>query len=391
MSEQDWPDGVLPYCAFTTDGGPRRLGVGLGTTVVDLHALAGAVTSVPAEVLRTGSLDALLALGRAEWDALHAELAGLVHGAAAVHAAVPTAEVELHLAWTVADYVDFYSSLHHAENVGRIFRPDAEPLKRNWRHLPVAYHGRAGTVVVDGTPVRRPSGQQLVEGAVEVGPTRRLDVELEVGFVVGAGTELGAPVAVEDAAEHLFGVVLLNDWSARDVQSWEYVPLGPFLGKSFATSVSAWVVPTAALAAARVPGPVQSPVPVEYLRAAEPWTYDLDLELWLNGTRLTRVSTAQGLYWTPAQQLAHLTVNGASLRPGDLFATGTVSGPDVGQRGSLLEATWSGRDPLTLDDGSTRTYLQDGDTVVLRGSAGGVPLGQVAGTVVGGAVVGGAA
>jgi fumarylacetoacetase len=277
---------------------------------------------------------------------------------------------ELAMPFTVADYVDFYSSLHHARNVGLMFRPDDEPLLPNWRQMPVGYHGRAGTVVPSGTPVRRPHGQ-LGEG--EFGPTRALDVELELGFVIGVPSE--GPVPVERALDHVFGAVLLNDWSARDIQGWEYRPLGPFLGKSFATSISQWVVPLSELERFRVEIEPPDPEPLPYLREAA-WAYDIPLELELNGAVVAR-SNARHLYWSIAQQIAHLTSNGASLRVGDLLGTGTISGPERDQRGCLLELSWAGREPIELPDGSTRTFLEDGDEVVLRGE----PLGEVGGKV----------
>jgi fumarylacetoacetase len=280
----------------------------------------------------------------------------------------------------VGDYVDFYSSIDHATNVGRMFRPDAEPLLPNWRHLPVGYHGRAGTVVVSGTPIRRPQGQRRERGAdaPAFGPSARLDIELELGFVVGVARDAAVPV--DRALDHVFGVVLLNDWSARDLQAWEYRPLGPFLAKSFATSISAWVTPLEALRDSRVPAPRQDPEPLPYLRE-EPWAFDLDLEVELNGATIARTS-ARHLYWSAAQQLAHMTVNGASTRVGDLFATGTISGPGREQRGSLLELSWDGAEPIALPDGSTRTFLEDGDEVVLRGRAGdAIELGEVRGRI----------
>jgi fumarylacetoacetase len=282
------------------------------------------------------------------------------------------AEAELAMPFEVADYVDFYSSLHHATNVGRMFRPDAEPLLPNWRHLPVGYHGRAGTVVPSGTPVRRPSGQRP---GPAFGPSERLDIELEAGFVIGTPSTHGEPVPIERALDQVFGMLLVNDWSARDIQAWEYQPLGPFLAKSFATSISHWVVPLGELADRRVPAGPQTPEPLEYLRE-EPWAYDIPLEVGLNGTVIARSNTRH-LYWSVAQQIAHLTVNGASLRTGDLLATGTISGPERGERGCLLELSWNGEDPVQLDDGSTRTFLQDGDEVVLRGD----PLGEVRGRI----------
>ena len=281
-------------------------------------------------------------------------------------------EPELGMPFEVADYVDFYSSLDHATNLGRMFRPDAEPLLPNWRHLPVGYHGRSGTVVPSGTPVRRPRGQRP---GPEFGPSARLDIELEAGFVIGTPSEMGEPVPIERALDHVFGMLLVNDWSARDIQAWEYQPLGPFLGKSFATSVSHWVVPLDELAERRVPREPQDPAPLPYL-AEDPWAYDIALKVELNGTEIA-TSNTRHLYWSIAQQIAHLTVNGASLRTGDLLATGTISGPERGERGSLIELSWNGQEPIELADGSTRTFLEDGDEVVLRGD----PLGEVRGRI----------
>ena len=279
---------------------------------------------------------------------------------------------ELGMPFEVADYVDFYSSLHHATNLGRMFRPGSEPLLPNWRHLPVGYHGRSGTVVASGAPVRRPCGQRP---GPEFGPTRRLDIELEAGFVIGVPSTMGEPVPIERALDHVFGMVLVNDWSARDIQAWEYQPLGPFLGKSFATSISRWVVPLSELAERRVAVAAQEPEPLPYLREA-PWAFDIDLEVELNGEPISHSSTRH-LYWSIAQQIAHLTVNGASLRTGDLLATGTISGPERGERGSLIELSWNGEQPIELSDGSSRTFLEDGDEVVLRGE----PLGEVRGRI----------
>ena len=281
-------------------------------------------------------------------------------------------EPRLGMPFEVADYVDFYSSLHHATNLGRMFRPGSEPLLPNWRHLPVGYHGRSGTVVPEGTPVRRPCGQRP---GPSFGASERLDIELELGFVIGAPSEQGEPVRLERALDHVFGAVLVNDWSARDLQAWEYQPLGPFLGKSFATSISRWVVPLSELADRRVAGEAQEPAPLPYLRET-PWALDIDLEVELNGVVVARTN-ARHLYWSIAQQIAHLTVNGASLRTGDLLATGTISGPERGGRGSLIELSWNGEEPIELPDGSVRSFLEDGDEVVLRGE----PLGEVRGRI----------
>jgi fumarylacetoacetase len=260
-----------------------------------------------------------------------------------------------------------------------MFRPNTDPLLPNWRELPVGYHGRAGSVVVTGTPVTRPQGQLPAEPRPAFGPTQRLDIELELGFLTGPP---GTRITTAQAADHVFGFVLVNDWSARDIQRWEYQPLGPFLGKSFATSISAWVVPLAALAPYRVPAPRQEPEPHEYLRTEGDWALDIALEVELNGTVVSRTN-ARGLYWTFPQQLAHATVNGAPARPGDLFASGTISAADPGTMGSLIELTWGGRNPLELADGSERTFLEDGDTVVMRGWCGdhAVAFGEVSGMI----------
>jgi fumarylacetoacetase len=373
----------LPYGVFRRAGEAPRVGARLGDGVLDLAALAadGPLDEDPA-LFAQPSLNAFMAAGRDAWGRVREALRALTAGPDAEPATMALEEVELLLPIAVGDYVDFYSSLEHAANVGRLFRPDADPLVPNWRHMPIGYHGRAGTLVVSGTPIRRPSGQRREPGdeAPVYGPSVRLDIELELGFVVGAPSALGEPVAVQRALDHVFGVLLVNDWSARDLQAWEYRPLGPFLAKSFATSVAAWVTPLEAVLDRRVDAPAQEPAPLPYLHE-EPWALDLDLEVQLNGTVVTRTN-ARHLYWSAAQQLAHLTVNGASLRVGDLFASGTISGPEREQRGSLLELSWNGAEPIELADGSTRSFLQDGDEVVMRGGAGDeLALGEVRGRI----------
>jgi fumarylacetoacetase len=372
--------GHLPYGVFSTGGGPRRPGVRIGDRVVDLARLAAADAGglgAWAGALGGPSLTPLLAAGPAAWADVRARLTDLVTSAgarAAVDPAlVPLADAALHLPFDVADYVDFYSSIEHATNLGRLFRPDAEPLLPNWRHLPVAYHGRAGSVVVSGTPITRPVGQRRVGDEVVFGPSTRLDIELEMGFVVGVPSELGRPVPVAEAPGHVFGLALVNDWSARDIQAWEYQPLGPFLGKSFATTLAAWITPLEAVAACRVPGPVQDPAPLPYLRPVEDWGLALDLSVALDpaggaGEEVVSRTSFAGLYWQMPQQVAHMTVNGAPLRTGDLFASGTVSGAAPGSQGSLIELTRNGADPLAVA-GVERTFLEDGDEVALRGSA----------------------
>jgi fumarylacetoacetase len=376
----------LPYGVFSRGDDRRRIGVAFGEDVLDVAPLVGPEF---APFVEAPVLNPLLAAGRPVWTRLRERLRELVSGGGAGEELgehrVPLAEVILHLPFEVADYVDFYASEHHASNVGRILRPDSEPLTPNWKHLPIGYHGRAGTIVVSGTDVVRPCGQRRSSEGPVFGPSRRLDIEAEVGFVLGGATELGERVPVEAVEEHVFGAFLLNDWSARDIQAWEYVPLGPFLGKSFATSVSPWVVPLDALDAARVAPPPRDPPLLPYLRDVDDRGLDLQLEVALGGHVVSRPPFA-AMYWTAAQQLAHLTVNGASVRPGDVFASGTVSGPEKDQRGSLLELSWGGQEPITLPDGSTRTFLEDGDEVVITATAPGpggsrIGFGEVRGRV----------
>jgi fumarylacetoacetase len=392
----DSPFGIhnLPYGVFTTRERPneRRIGVAIGDYVLDAGAAAHAVAA-PSLLLDAASLNPLMAAGRAAWTSVRAAvlswLTDPAHRPAVEPQLVPRAQATLHLPFEVGDYVDFYASEHHATNLGRMFRPDSPPLTPNWKHLPIGYHGRSGTLVVSGTPVTRPSGQSKAPDASApgYGPSRRLDIEAEVGFVVGVPSPLGSPVALADFAEHVFGVCLVNDWSARDLQAWEYVPLGPFLGKSFATSLSPWVVPLDALAHARVRPPDRDVEPLPYLddRDGEPWGLDISLEVRLDGQLLSRPPFA-AMYWTAAQQLAHMTSNGASLRTGDLFASGTVSGPERDTVGSLIEYTWNGEQPLKLADGSSRTFLEDGDVVSISATAPGpggarIGFGEVTGRI----------
>jgi fumarylacetoacetase len=348
------------------------VGFRLGDGVLDLAAAGlGRIFAVP-------SLNPFLALGPRAWDDILRRIQEVTDKGADF---IPLARTTSRLPFDVADYVDFYSSLEHAKNLGRLFRPDDDPLLPNWRHLPVGYHGRAGTVVVSGTPIVRPCGQTRAPyEPPQLVPTRRLDIELEIAFVVGVPSRVGEPVPGSAFRDHVFGVVLVNDWSARDVQAWEYQPLGPFLGKSFATSISAWVTPLALLEDRFAPPSPQDPEPLPYLQIDGDWALDIELEVELSGTVVSRTN-ARNLYWTMPQQLAHATVNGASLRTGDLMASGTISGAAPKSQGSLIELTWNGTRPLRLGDGSARTYLEDGDEVVLRGRAGDVELGEVRGTI----------
>ena len=388
MSVIEIPDGSgfgldnLPYGVFSAGVAGPRVGVRLGDSVVDLALL------LSDDVFAAPSLSPFMAQGPSRWAWARAEIQSLLAGGGVPDAAIyRLSSVAMHLPFEVADYVDFYASEHHASNLGRIFRPDAAPLLPNWKHLPVGYHGRAGTVVVSGTDIVRPSGQRKAPGddRPAFGPSVRLDIEAELGFVVGAGSALGAPIGVDDFAAHVFGAFLLNDWSARDIQAWEYVPLGPHLGKSFATSISPWVVPLAALQAARVPLPGQDPDPLPYLRESASWGLDVDLVVAWNGEEVSR-PPYRTMYWSPAQMLAHMTVNGASARTGDIFGSGTISGPSRSQRGAFIELTWNGAEPVTIN-GEQRTFLLDGDEVVISATAPGagggrIGFGEVSGRIV---------
>ncbi|MCM6777387.1 fumarylacetoacetase [Nocardia sp. CDC159] len=370
----------LPYGVFAPEGGGEfRVGVRFGDSVVDLAVLLDDST------FARPTLNAFLAQGPARWREVRDRVRERLGGDIPTAAAHAVDAVRLRLPVAIGDYVDFYASIDHATNLGRLLRPDGEPLLPNWRHLPVGYHGRAGTVVVSGTEIVRPRGQRRTpSGTPEFGPSQRLDIEAELGFVVGVGSELGRPIPVDDFAAHVFGVALVNDWSARDIQGWEYQPLGPFLGKSFATSMSAWVTPLAALEQARVPLPGQEPEPLPYLRERESWGLDLDLAVHWNG-ELVASPPYRRMYWSPAQMLAHMTVNGASTQPGDLYASGTISGPEREQRGSFMELSWGGSEPIDVG-GTKRTFLEDGDEVAISATAPGpgggrIGLGEVRGRI----------
>ncbi len=406
------PDGTpfpiqnLPYGVFRRQGETARVGVAIGQFVLDLAALweAGLLETaeLPAGSVLADSLNPLLAGGRPVWRRLRARISELLElgcpelqgvPGLARRSLVPVPDVELLAPVGPGDYVDFYSSLHHATNLGRMFRPDGDPLLPNWRHIPIGYHGRSSSVVASGTPIQRPSGQlKAPDGPPRWGPTERLDIELEVGFVTGNANSLGTSVPVDEAEDHIFGIVLVNDWSARDIQAWEYQPLGPFLGKSFATSIGQWVVSLDALAPYRVPAPPQDPPVLPYLTEENRQGIDLHLEVALAGAGMakpeviSRVNFSE-MYWTMAQQLAHITSNGTPVRAGDLYASGTVSGSETGTFGSLIELTRNGTEPITLAGGEERRFLKDGDTVILRGECGGgdrprIGLGEVRGTIV---------
>ena len=387
-ARSDFPIQNLPYGVFSRNGAPGRIGVAIGDYIFDLYAAAGANLfdgTISRAVLESHSLNLLLGAGRDAWTAVRGRLRELLRADTTVFEnldrdrfLLPRQEARMAMPFQVGDYVDFYSSIEHATNLGKIFRPDGEALLPNWRWIPIGYHGRSSTIVVDGTPVVRPSGQRKPPDAPAptFGPSRQLDIELELGFVTGPGNRMGSRIPVEAAREHIFGLVLVNDWSARDIQAWEYQPLGPFLGKSFATSISGWVVTLDALEPYRVPGPRQEPEPLPYLHCSEPWNYDIQLEVDLQTEKMRESGAApetisrsnfKYMYWNIAQQLAHAAANGTAVRPGDLYASGTISGPEPGSYGSLIELTWRGTKRLRLSDGEERAFLDDGDTVTLRG------------------------
>lgn len=369
---------TLPFGSFSDVYHPsrRRVGVAIGDQVLDLTAASERLLPGRVAEFSSGSLDRFLAAGDRAWSQVRGALTEWLsrdHYRSAIEDLLaPAANLTMHMPFTVGDYVDFYASEQHATNVGRLFRPAGEPLTPNWRHLPIGYHGRSGTIVVSGTPIRRPSGQYKPTGSAApvYGVCRRLDFEAELGFVVGVESVLGEPVPATRFAEHVFGVCLVNDWSARDIQGWESQPLGPFLGKSFGTTISPWIVPLEALEHVRVRPPSLENELASYLADSGHWGLDIELEVRLNGHVVSRPPYAT-MYWSPAQMLAHMTVNGASLRTGDLFASGTVSGPQPDQYGSLIELAWAGREPLTFPDGRTRAWLEDGDEVVISASAAG--------------------
>jgi fumarylacetoacetase len=383
--ETDFPIQSLPFGFFRRPGAAAAIGVAIGDCILDLRLCTalGFLDTVPApirHVCPSSSLNGLMALGRQAATALRNTLSNILREDAKVRpesALVAAADVELMLPADIGDYTDFYASLHHATNVGRMFRPE-NPLLPNYKHVPVAYHGRASSIVVSGTPVRRPAGQRKPpDGPPVYEPATMLDYEAEIGIFIGAGNPLGQTVAMAAAEDHIFGFCLLNDWSARDVQAWEYQPLGPFLAKNFATSISPWVVTAGALGPFRCPlsRAVDDPPQLPYLRSDpndRSGAFDITIEVWLRTARMRaaeRVSLGSfaSMFWTPAQMIAHHTSGGCNLRPGDLLGSGTISGPGEGSRGCLLEITERGTKPLRLGSGEERRFLEDGDEVILRG------------------------
>lgn len=405
--DSHFPIQNLPFGVFTRSTADQtRVGVAIGSTVLDLAVLAEQqllnIATLEGDFFRQQTcLNEFMERGPAAWRAVRARLTDLLrhdnatmrdNAALRERALIPQADVRMQLPARIQNYTDFYSSREHATNVGIMLRGADHALMPNWVHLPVAYHGRASSVVVSGTDFQRPRGQTRTDDAPlpSFGPTRNLDFELEMGFLIGPGNTLGCPVPIASAPDHIFGMVLVNDWSARDIQKWEYQPLGPFLAKSFATSISPWVVTLDALEPFRVRGPRQDPPPLPYLHSTGDWAYDIHLEVWLQSERMATperlcASNSKYLYWNICQQLAHHTSNGCNLRPGDLLASGTISGPAPDSFGSLLELTWKGTKPLQLKDGDKRTFLLDGDRITMTGWCEGqgyrVGFGEVTGRV----------
>jgi fumarylacetoacetase len=397
----------LPYAVFRPKaGGSLRIGVAIGEFVLDLAAIhdAGLFNSTSVAgggVFNQPSLNAFMALGRPAWRDVRTQIQHLLSADVPTLRDNPTLrdaaffrqnDVELQLPAQIGDFTDFYASREHATNVGIIFRGKDNALMPNWLHLPVGYHGRSSSIVLSGTDIRRPQGQMRLKGSElpVFGPSRQLDFELEMGWFIGKGNTLGQPIAIKDAEQHIFGLVLVNDWSARDIQAWEYQPLGPFLAKSFATSISPWVVPLDALEPFRMAGPEQTAEVLPYLRSASMSSFDIHLEAKLQGAAMKdpqRITSSnfRNLYWSMAQQIAHHTIGGCNLRPGDLLASGTISGREPDARGCLLELTWGGTKPIRLHNGEERVWLEVGDELTITGWCQGdgyrVGFGQVTGRV----------
>ncbi|UOG76954.1 fumarylacetoacetase [Hymenobacter tibetensis] len=403
----DFPIQNLPFGVFETDERGPHLGVAIGEYVLDLYAVAqfGFFSDLDLgpkmpKVFRRRTLNQFIALGRPAWRAVRQRVSELLrHDNDALSSSlevmreclVRQSEARMLRPIKPQNYTDFYSSIEHATNVGTMFRDPANALLPNWRHIPIGYHGRASSIVVSGTDIRRPNGQRKAPDAdaPTFGPSQQLDFELEMAFVVGRSTQLGETVALAEAEDHIFGLLLFNDWSARDIQSWEYVPLGPFLGKSFGSSVSPWVVTLDALEPFRVAGPVQEPEPLPYLVQSNPHNFDIKLEVAIQPESAEETVVSRSnfglMYWSMAQQLTHQSSNGCNLEVGDVYASGTISGATPDSLGSMLELAWKGTRPVPLTDGSERKFLLDGDTVTMRGycEKDGIRIGfgEVTGTV----------
>lgn len=383
----DFPIQNLPFGIFKTADNPKpRIGIALGEMIIDVYVMAESGLlgnrGFDLEILNDTTLNRFASLGRAATRSLRERIADLFdiqcldvqdNEVLRKLALVPQAKATMCLPFFTHDYTDFYSSIEHATNVGIMFRGKDNALMPNWKHIPIGYHGRASSIVISGTEIRRPKGQMLpLDATVPVfGPSKLLDFELEMAFVVGVGNELGSSISVEQAEDHIFGMMLFNDWSARDIQAWEYVPLGPFLGKNFASSLSPWVVTMDALEPFRVAGPEQDPKPLPYLENNGAANFDIALEVLLQpeGGSAETISRSnyKYMYWNMRQQLAHHTINGCNMQPGDICASGTISGPTPDSYGSMLELTWRGANPIALHDGNQRKFIQDGDTIIMRG------------------------
>jgi fumarylacetoacetase len=400
----DFPIQNLPYGVFSAHGFAPRIGVAIGDYVLDLWELEqdGRFALGEIGVFSQAALNTFMALGPKTWAKTRARISELLrHDHPELRdnedlrklALVPMRDVKLHMPIAVAGYTDFYSSKEHATNVGVMFRGKDNALQPNWLHMPIGYNGRASTVVVSGTKVKRPRGQLKppTAEAPSFGPCKRLDFELEMGVVVGQASPMGEMLNEQQAEEMIFGFVILNDWSARDIQQWEYVPLGPFQAKAFATSISPWVVTREALEPFRLHGPMQQPEPLPYLRQTQPNNYDMELDVSLRASQMNTAKTIcrtnfKYMYWSSVQQLVHHASSGCAMNVGDLLGSGTISGPEKHQRGSLLEISWNGSEPVELDGGLKRTFLEDGDSLVMRGWCQGdgyrVGFGEVEGTIV---------
>lgn len=402
-ADSHFPIQNLPYGVFSRrDDGPRHVGAAIGEFVADLTTL-GEWQLLPDSGgdFSTGSLNQFMSRGPERWREVRLHLQQLLsHDEPALRdnptarraALIPMSDVRMHLPAQIGDYTDFYSSREHATNVGIMFRGKENALMPNWLHLPVGYHGRSSSIVVSGTNLHRPLGQTKADDAAApgFGPSKTVDFELEMGFFIGPGNELGAPIPIDRAADHIFGMVLVNDWSARDIQKWEYVPLGPFLAKNFGTSISPWVVTMDALAPFRCAGPAQDPPPLPYLRATQDWSFDINLEVAIQSQKMDHPHTIcrsnfRHMYWSVAQQLAHHASNGCNLRPGDMLASGTISGPTPDSYGSMLELAWKGTKPIELPGGEHRTFIADNDRVTMTGWCQGdgyrVGFGEVTGRI----------
>lgn len=386
--DSDFPLQNLPYGVFSTADNPtHRIGVAIGNQVLDLsvirHLFTGPILQSQQDVFAENTLNSFMGLGRAAWQEARTTLQRLLSAQEPLlsnnkdlraRAFVPQSDAIMHLPAKIGDYTDFYSSKNHAYNVGCMFRGPDNALMPNWTHLPVGYHGRASSIVISGTPIRRPNGQTRPDESQPpvFGPCKLFDFELEMAFLVGPGNQLGEPISMDKAEDHIFGMVLMNDWSARDIQKWEYVPLGPFLGKNLGTSISPWVVTMDALKPFVVPNATQDPKPLPYLYHEDPYNFDIHLEVAIKGEGMPKPATVcrsnfKFMYWTMKQQLTHHTVTGCNANPGDLMASGTISGETPDSYGSMLELCWKGTKTVDLGNGETRKFLKDGDDVIFTG------------------------